>query len=80
MKTILSLITGSGSTMLSLLWETLFAILGRVAWKVVIERLLTRLINGALDWVAGLSSNTVTKKTVADIKEHLNENGLKKAK
>ena len=68
-----------GTLTWKLVIDTLEAVLGRIKWAVILERLLTRVLVALLDWVASLNTNTLTQETVADLKEQLLKNGLKKA-
>ncbi len=68
-----------GTLTWKLVMDAAEAIMGRIKWAVILERFLTRVLVALLDWVAGMSTNTLTQATVADIKEQLLRNGLKKA-
>lgn len=68
-----------GTLTWKLVIDTLEAVLGRIKWAVILERLLTRVLVAMLDWVASFKTNTLTQETVADLKEQLLKNGLKKA-
>ena len=71
MKRLISLITGTGGITLKLIVDILLAIVGRIAWPIIIERLLTRLIMQALTWLESVSTNDITKATVEDIRDQL---------
>ncbi|MCY0966148.1 hypothetical protein [Parathalassolituus penaei] len=62
-----------------LLQDTLTAVLGRIQWTVVLERLLTRVLIGLLQWVKGLSTNDVVDETVDLIAAMLEQKRLLKA-
>lgn len=80
MNRIISLITGTGSITWKLVIDILSAILGRIAWPIIIERLLTRLIISFLKWLEKISTNDVTKETVEDIRAQLVQARLPKAR
>lgn len=80
MKRLISLITGTGSLSWKLVIDILSAILGRIAWPIILERLLTRLIISFLNWLKDTSTNDVTKATVEDIRDQLVKARLPKAR
>lgn len=55
------------------------AVLGRIRWTVVLERLLTRMLVATLRWIKELSTNDVVDETVDDIIEQLKDKRLAKA-
>ncbi len=59
--------------------DAIEAVMGRIKWGIILERFLTRLVVTALDWLAAKSTNTLTQETVADFKNQLLANGLRKA-
>ncbi len=63
-----------------LIVDTFQAVLGRVQWAVVLERLLTRLLIALLRWIKRLSTNDVVDETVDLIAQMLEEKRLVKAK
>lgn len=69
---------GTGLTT-KLVVDVLTAIIGKVAWTIVLERLLTRVLVGCLKWLASLTSNEVVQSTVKDIVVQLRSKGLAKA-
>lgn len=80
MKRLISLITGTGSLSWKLVIDILSAILGRIAWPIILERLLTRLVISFLNWLKDTSTNDVTKATVEDIRDQLVKARLPKAR
>lgn len=76
----MNLLTGLFSTLTwHLIKDTLHAILRRIAWPIVLERLLTRLIIHSLRSLARLSSNTLVDDTVEHIAAQLEQHQLPKA-
>ncbi len=73
-KSLMSAITGQ------LIADTARAVLGRIQWPVVLERLLTRAVIAGLRWLARISTNTVVDETVELIATMLEEKKLVKAK
>jgi hypothetical protein len=69
---------GTGLTT-KLVIDVLTAIIGKVAWTIVLERLLTRVLVGCLKWLATLTTNQVVNDTVKDIVIQLRSKGLAKA-
>ncbi len=63
-----------------LIADTFQAVLGRVQWAVVLERLLTRLLIAFLRWIKRLSTNDVVDETVDLIAQMLEEKRLVKAR
>jgi hypothetical protein len=63
-----------------LLQDTATAVLGRIQWTVVLERLLTRLLISLLHWIKRLSTNDVVDETVDLIAAMLEEKRLAKAR
>lgn len=55
------------------------AVLGRIRWTVVLERLLTRMLVATLRWIKELSTNDVVDETVDDVIEQLKDKRLAKA-
>lgn len=52
-------------------------LIGKVNWGVIVERTATRLVIAGLDKIASLTTNTVTKEMVNDIKNQLSNRKLK---
>lgn len=71
MKRLISLITGTGGITLKLIVDILLAIVGRIAWPIIIERLLTRLIMQGLNWLKNITTNDVAQGFVDDIRDQL---------
>jgi hypothetical protein len=69
----------AGALSWQLLQDTLTAVLGRIRWTVVLERLLTRLLIGLLHWIKQLSTNDVVDETVDLIAQMLEQKRLLKA-
>jgi hypothetical protein len=63
-----------------LIADTANAVLGRIQWPIVLERLLTRLTITGLRWIQRLSTNTVVDETIDLIASMLEEKKLIKAK
>lgn len=80
MNRLIKLITGTGGLTWKLAIDILAAILGRIAWPIILERLLTRLVISFLNWLKDTSTNDVTKATVEDIRDQLVRARLPKAK
>jgi hypothetical protein len=70
----------AGALSWQLLQDTLTAVLGRIRWTVVLERLLTRLLIGLLHWIKQLSTNDVVDETVDLIAQMLEQKRLLKAR
>jgi hypothetical protein len=60
-----------------ILKETILSIIGKVGWKVIGERFMTRLVIYGLNKLESYSTNTVVKQTVADIVNQLKGKKLK---
>jgi len=80
MKRLIKILAGTGGLTWHLVFDTLAAILGRIAWPIIIERLLTRLIISFLNWLRDITTNDVTQATVEDIRDQLVRARLPKAK
>ena len=80
MNRLIKLITGTGGLTWKLAIDIFAAILGRIAWPIILERLLTRLVISFLNWLKDTSTNDVTKATVEDIRDQLVRARLPKAK
>ena len=59
-----------------LLAETVMAMLGRIDWKVVIERLVSRCISKGLRWFEESDSNSLAVGTAADVLRQLKRKDL----
>ena len=57
--------------LLTILKETLLALVAKVAWKAVAERFFTRLVIWGLEKLRDMSSNDVIDQTVTDVIESL---------
>lgn len=57
--------------LLTVLKETLLALLAKVAWKAVAERFITRLVIWGLEKLRDMSTNDVVDQTVTDVIESL---------
>ncbi len=78
-KALLAVLAGSTGLSWKLVLDVLSALLGRIAWPIILERLFTRMAVSLLDKLAAMSTNRLTKETVADFKAQLLKDGLKKA-
>ena len=63
----------------NLIKEVLLAIAGRIAFKAILERFVTRVIIQGLRWLSKLSSNDVVDQTVQDIISQLRGKRLTEA-
>jgi hypothetical protein len=68
-----------GAITWKLIADTAAAVLGRIQWTVVLERLLTRLSVHLLRWIAKLSTNDLVDDTVELIINMLEQQRLPKA-
>ncbi len=80
MKFLKAIFAGLPVITLKVFGDIALAIFGRIAWKVILERLLTRVLVGALDWLASLSSNAIYQDTVIDVLNDFEGRGLAKVK
>lgn len=55
------------------------AIMGRLKWSIILERLITRVLVLCLTWLASLSTNRIYQDTVNDILKDFQNRGLTKA-
>lgn len=62
-----------------LIADAFAALLGRIDWPIIIERLVTRVVVAGLDKLASMNTNRLLTETVADFKNQLQADGLKKA-
>lgn len=67
------------SLTLKLFKDAVSALLGRIAWKILVERLVTRMVVAGLRKLQSMSSNRLVKQTVDDFLNQLQADGLKKA-
>lgn len=74
MSKIISLLTGNFLT--KLLFESLMALVARIAWGEVVERLLMRVIKASLRRLAARTTNTVDDKFVEDMIASLEKRSL----
>ncbi len=65
--------------LLKLIGDVLLMMIGRINWRVVIERLLSRMLAKFLAGLKNLKSNNLAASTVIDILEQLQAAGLPKA-
>ena len=63
----------------ALVVEVVAAIFKRIAWKIVLERFLTRVLVACLVRIKGLNTNQIYQGTVNSIIKQLNEGGLTQA-
>jgi hypothetical protein len=68
-----------GALTWKLVADALSAVIGRIGWTVVLERLLTRTLVALLRWIKELSTNDVVDDTVDDIVKQLEGKRLAKA-
>lgn len=59
--------------------DALSALLGRIAWNILVERLVTRIVVAGLRKLQSMTTNRLVKQTVDDILNQLQADGLKKA-
>ena len=59
------------------LWEVLKGLILQVAWKVILERIASRLVIWGLEKLETLTTNDVTQETVNDIIHSLKGKKLK---
>jgi len=57
--------------------EALLSLIGKIGWKIIGERLSTRLVVYGLNKLKNLSTNSVVDSTVDDIIKMLKGKGLK---
>ena len=83
MKKFLKTLVGVGTGGTSILWkiivDAVLALVGRIGWKIIVERAVTRSALALLDWLASMSTNQLTKEFVQDIRDELTGVGLPKA-
>ena len=60
-----------------ILKETFMALAGKIAFKAILERAITRVVIKGLEKLASMSTNTVAKDTVQDIVDSLRGKKLK---
>ena len=51
--------------------ETIMAMVGKIAFKAILERAITRAVTSGLRKLAGMTTNTLAKSTVEDIIDSL---------
>ncbi len=79
MQLLKSLFLGGPSVFFKMLGDIVLAMLMQIGWRVIFERLLTRVMVGCLNWLASLSTNQIYKATVTDILKDFQGRGLVKA-
>lgn len=62
--------------LIMILKETFMALIGKIAFKAIIERAVTRSVLSGLDKLSKMSTNSVVKATITDIKWSLSNKGL----
>lgn len=62
-----------------LIQDAAAAVLGRIKWGIILERLFTRLAMAFLRKLADMSSNKLLHETLDDFARQLEADGLKKA-
>ena len=65
------------SILVAILRETLMALIGKVAFKAILERAITRVVIKGLEKLADMSTNTLAHDTVVDIIDSLKGKKLK---
>ncbi|MEO9497562.1 MAG: hypothetical protein ABJG42_24025 [Vibrio splendidus] len=65
---------------IGILKDTILALLGRIAWKIIFERFFTRMVMTGLRSLVKMSTNEVVKDTLIDVADMLEGKGLSKAK
>ncbi len=65
------------SVLIKLLKETFMALLGRLAFQVLVERFATRLVVYGLEKIQAQATNDVTRDTVQDVLNQLQGKRLK---
>ncbi len=63
-----------------LLVDAISALIGRIGWKIIVERLITRWVVAGLRKLASMTTNKLMKETVEEIVNQLLKDGLKKAR
>ena len=79
MKFLKSLLLGAPGVVFKMLGDIGLAMLFKIGWRAIFERLLTRVLVGCLNWLASLSTNQIYKATVTDILKDFQDRGLVKA-
>ncbi len=79
MQFLKSLFLGAPSITFKLLGDMVLALLMKIGWRVIFERLLTRVMVGCLNWLARLNTNKIWQATVNDILKDFQDRGLTKA-
>lgn len=79
MQWLKSLLVGGPGVVLKLGGDILLAMIGHIGWRIIFERLLTRVVAGCLKWLATLSTNNIYQSTVTDILKDFESRGLVKA-
>ncbi len=79
MQFLKSLFLGGPGVLFKMLGDIVLALFMQIGWRAIIERLLTRVLTGCLNWLASLSTNQIYKATVTDILKDFQDRGLVKA-
>ncbi len=79
-KRLFFMVIGGAQTTGLLIAEIVQALFMKIAWPVVLERFLTRVLVGVLKWLRDLSTNKIVQETLDDVLKSLREKGLKEAK
>jgi hypothetical protein len=74
-----SLFVGAPTVGVKLTVDLFSALVGRIGWNIILERLLTRIMVGCLNWLVTLSTNSIYQATVNDILKDFKDRGLLKA-
>ena len=74
-----TLLLGGPRIVFKLFGDIGLAFMRQIKWQVIIERLLTRVMAGCLNWLASLSTNQIYKATVMEILKDFQDRGLAKA-
>lgn len=67
------------SLTLKLFQDAFSALLGRIGWRIIVERLVTRIVVAGLNKLVAMTSNQLIQQTVDDMIKQLKQDGLKKA-
>ncbi|WP_221800520.1 hypothetical protein [Oceanobacter mangrovi] len=59
--------------------DAISALIGRIGWQIIIERMVTRIVVAGLRQLESMTSNRLVTETVDDIIKQLQADGLKKA-
>ena len=70
---------GLGGIVLNLVKDAVLALVMKIQWKIVVERVTSRLVVRGLHRLASLSSNSLMMETVDDLVSQIESKGLPKA-